>query len=73
MRRTNSKGNENRSAKRKAPLKPLLTKADTTEKVINTVRMMPAEAKGQQRTENHVTFLLNFADEVRRRMGAGKQ
>ena len=35
--------------------------------------LMPAEAQGQQRTDNHVTFLLNFGEEVRRRMAAGKQ
>jgi hypothetical protein len=34
--------------------------------------LMPAEAPGQQRANNHVTFLLNFFDEVRRRTAGGK-
>jgi hypothetical protein len=34
--------------------------------------IMPAEAPGTQPAEGHVTFLLNFFDELRRRVPAGK-
>jgi serine/threonine-protein kinase len=33
------------------------------------VVMMPAGASDEQKAQNHVTFLQNFADEVRRRVG----
>ena len=33
--------------------------------------LMPALRPEDQQTENHVTFVLNFADEVRRRVTAG--
>ena len=33
--------------------------------------LMPALGPEDQRPENHVTFVLNFADEVRRRVAAG--
>jgi serine/threonine-protein kinase len=36
------------------------------------ITLMPAEAQGQQRANNQVTFLLNFFDEVRRRIPEGK-
>jgi serine/threonine-protein kinase len=37
------------------------------------VALVPAETKGaQQQTQNNVTFLLNFFDELRRRVPAGK-
>jgi hypothetical protein len=34
--------------------------------------LMPAAAPGQQRPNNQLTFLLNFFDEVRRRVPDGK-
>jgi hypothetical protein len=34
--------------------------------------LMPAEAPGQQRANNQVIFLLNFFDEIRRRVPDGK-
>jgi len=33
------------------------------------VAMMPAGAPDEQKAQNHVIFLQNFADEVRRRVG----
>ena len=33
--------------------------------------LMPADAPQEQKVQNHVTFLLNFFDEVRRRAPAG--
>jgi Tol biopolymer transport system component len=36
------------------------------------IGLFPAEAPGSARAQNHVTFLLNFADEIRRRVGTGK-
>jgi hypothetical protein len=33
---------------------------------------MPAEAAGEQRAKSQVTFLLNFFDEVRRRVPDGR-
>ena len=34
--------------------------------------LMPAETPGQQQAQNHVIFLENFFDELRRRVPAGK-
>jgi hypothetical protein len=37
------------------------------------VALMPAtEAKGSQEAQNHVVFLLNFFDELRRKVPVGK-
>ena len=36
------------------------------------VGLFPTEAPGSARAQNHVTFLLNFADEIRRRVGTGR-
>jgi hypothetical protein len=33
------------------------------------VALMPATSSDEQRTQNHVIFLQNFADEVQRRVG----
>jgi len=37
------------------------------------VAVMPAEAKGAQEPQNHVVFLENFFDELRRKVPTGKQ
>jgi hypothetical protein len=34
--------------------------------------LMPAEVRGAQQPRNHVVFLMNFFDEVRRRVAQGK-
>jgi serine/threonine-protein kinase len=34
--------------------------------------LMPSEAQKGERTPSHVTFMLNFADEIRRRLGGNK-
>jgi hypothetical protein len=31
---------------------------------------MPVDQPGEQKAENHVTFMLNFFDEMRRRLGS---
>ena len=36
------------------------------------VVLMPAETQGAQQSQNHVTFLENFADELRRKVPMGK-
>jgi hypothetical protein len=36
------------------------------------VGLFPAEDEGANRAQSHVTFLINFADEIRRRVGTGK-
>jgi hypothetical protein len=36
------------------------------------VGLFPLEEPQSERTQNHVTFLLNFADEIRRRVGTGR-
>ncbi len=36
------------------------------------VGLFPAEDEGSARAQSHVTFLINFADEIRRRVGTGK-
>jgi serine/threonine-protein kinase len=37
------------------------------------VAIMPADASGAQPAEGHVTFVLNFFDELRRRVPVGKK
>ena len=34
--------------------------------------LMPVETQEAQQTQSHVTFLLNFADELQRKVPAGK-
>src|SRR5262249_37660894 len=36
------------------------------------VGLFPSDEPLSERTQNHVTFLLNFADEIRRRVGTGR-
>jgi serine/threonine-protein kinase len=36
------------------------------------VGLFPSDQPLSERTQNHVTFLLNFADEIRRRVGTGR-
>jgi hypothetical protein len=36
------------------------------------VGLFPAEDEAANRSQSHVTFLINFADEIRRRVGTGK-
>jgi Tol biopolymer transport system component len=36
------------------------------------VALMPAETKGEQQVQNHVVFLQNFFDELRRKVPVGK-
>jgi serine/threonine-protein kinase len=36
------------------------------------VGLFPTEDEGSNRAQSHVTFLINFADEIRRRVGNGK-
>lgn len=36
------------------------------------VGVFPVDSPGAERSQSHVTFLLNFADEIRRRLGTGR-